>query len=142
MSVRWTEQDLQTVLARHADNSTSAPFHLPANEANAFARGRVAPGRMNKLESAYDAHLWSLHREGQILWHKFEAIKLRLADNTHYTPDFFILPASGILECHETKGFWRDDARVKTKVAAAMYPFRFIAVSKTKGGGWEREEFS
>jgi hypothetical protein len=42
---------------------------------------------------------------------------------------------------HEVKGFWQDDARVKIKVAASIYPFKFIAVKKAKGG-WEREEFS
>jgi hypothetical protein len=27
------------------------------------------------------------------------------------------------------------------KVAAEMYPFRFVIVKKAKGGGWDREEF-
>ena len=31
------------------------------------------------------------------------------------------------MEMHEVKGFWQDDARVKIKVAAQMYPFRFLA---------------
>jgi len=46
---------------------------------------------------------------------------------------------------HEVKGFWQDDARVKIKVAADMYPFRFIAVkprAKKDGGGWQTEAFS
>ena len=48
------------------------------------------------------------------------------------------------MECHEVKGFWSDDARVKIKVAADMYPFRFMALkvlSKKNGGGWEVETF-
>jgi len=48
--------------------------------------------------------------------------------------------ATGDIECHEVKGFWRDDARVKIRVAASLYPFRFVAVTKTKGG-WDIEEF-
>ena len=40
-----------------------------------------------------------------------------------------MLPRSGVLELHECKGFWRDDARVKIKVAASLYPFKFIAVT-------------
>ena len=50
----------------------------------------------------------------------------------------------GILEMHEVKGFWQDDARVKIKVAASIYPFRFVAVkarAKKHGGGWEVENF-
>ena len=37
-----------------------------------------------------------------------------------------------------------DDARVKIKVAADMYPFKFLAIKKRAkklGGGWEIEEF-
>jgi hypothetical protein len=52
--------------------------------------------------------------------------------------------ADGSLECHEVKGFWADDARVKIKVAAEMYPFRFIAIMKLPkrdGGGFSIEEF-
>jgi hypothetical protein len=38
--------------------------------------------------------------------------------------------------------FWTDDARVKIKVAASLFPIRFIAVTRTKGGSWVRESFS
>jgi hypothetical protein len=105
-----------------------------------FALGRLPVGAMNKTEAAYDAYLKLLQRAGEILWHEFEGVKLRLADKTFYTCDFAVLPASGLLEMHEVKGFWQDDARVKIKVAAAKYPFKFVAVTK-KGSGWEREEF-
>ena len=148
---RWTEADLQAVLSRHAAVDVSAPpFKPPANEAGRFALGRLPTGTMNKTEAAYDAHLWSSRPTGAapsevVLWHKFEAVKLRLADNTFYTPDFAVLPLSGVLEMHEVKGHWEDDARVKIKVAASMYPFRFIGITarpKKLGGGWDREEFS
>ena len=52
--------------------------------------------------------------------------------------------SDGTMEMHEVKGFWQDDARVKIKVAADMYPLKFIAVkrrSKKNGGGWSIEEF-
>lgn len=99
---------------------------------------------MNKTEQAYAAHLEQCKAQGLVLWWKFEGLKLRLADNTFYTPDFAVLPVSGEMECHEVKGFWQDDARVKIKVAADLYPFRFLAVkvkAKKDGGGWEVEEF-
>ena len=107
------------------------------------ALGRMKTGQMNKTESAYAAHLEAL-KGSSIAWYKFEAIKLRLADKTFYTPDFAVMRNDGQIELHEVKGFWQDDARVKIKVAADMYPFKFIAVKvKTKkdGGGWAVEEF-
>lgn len=109
-----------------------------------FALGRLKVGAMNKTEAAYDAHLETLHRAGQIAWRKFEGLKLRLADNTFYTPDFAVMASDGVMECHEVKGFWQDDARAKIKIAADLYPFRFIAVkvkAKKDGGGWEVEAF-
>lgn len=148
--MRLTEQQLAELLDRKGvrgvistSDTSNPPFKLPGNESGIFARGRLPIEGMNKTEAAYDAHLWA-QRGGEILWHKFEAIKLRLADNTSYTCDFAVLPRSCILEMHEVKGFWRDDARVKIKVAASIYPFKFIAVtaqSKKLGGGWNREEF-
>ena len=109
------------------------------------ALGRLPAGVMNKTEEAYAAHLEQLKQAGQVLWYKFEGIKLRLANKTFYTVDFFVMPGSRELEAHEVKGFWTDDARVKIKVAADMYPvFKFVAIkkaSKSDGGGWSVEEF-
>jgi hypothetical protein len=108
------------------------------------ALGRLKTGQMNKTEAAYAQHLEIRRAAGEILWYRFEGVKLRLADNTFYSPDFSVLLADGTLECHEVKGFWQDDARVKIKVAADQYPMRFIAVkvrAKKNGGGWDVEEF-
>lgn len=110
-----------------------------------YALGRLKVGAMNKTEAAYGEHLEGLRRVGEVLWYRFEGLKLRLADNTFYTPDFVVMVASGELECHEVKGFWQDDARAKIKVAAEMYPIRFLAVkakAKKDGGGWAQEDFS
>lgn len=109
-----------------------------------FALGRLKAGQMNKTEAAYAAVLEQEKQAGQILWYRFEGVKLRLADNTFYSPDFFVMRASGLLEAHEVKGHWQDDARAKIKIAADQYPFRFVAVkvrAKKDGGGWAVEEF-
>jgi hypothetical protein len=109
-----------------------------------FALGRLKTGVMNKTETAYAAHLEKLKAAGAILWWKFEGLKFRLADNTFYTPDFDVMTVEGLIECHEVKGFWMDDARQKIKIAADMYPFQFIAIkaaSKKDGGGWSVESF-
>lgn len=71
-------------------------------------------------------------------------MKFRLADNTFYTPDFAVMMPDGQIEIHEVKGYWQDDARAKIKIAADMYPFKFIALKvrpKKDGGGWSVEEF-
>lgn len=110
-----------------------------------YALGRLKVGAMNKTEAGYGQHLELLKHAGEVLWYRFEGVKLRLADNTFYTPDFAVMAATGQMELHEVKGFWEDDARVKIKVAAEMYPFKFLAVKvKTKkdGGGYAVENFS
>lgn len=65
--------------------------------------------------------------------------KFTMPDSWTPDPDFTKRAA-----LHEVKGFWTDDARVKTKVAADQYPFRIIGVTvkpKKAGGGWNVEEF-
>lgn len=112
-----------------------------------LALGRLKTGQRNKTEQAYESHLETLKYIGKVLWFKFEGIKLRLADNTFYTPDFAVMAADGVIECHEVKGaraIFQDDAKVKVKVASEMYPFRFLVVypvSRAKGGGWDMEVF-
>jgi hypothetical protein len=109
-----------------------------------LALGRLKPGQMNGTEADYAATLEDEKRRGAILWYRFEGVKLRLADGTFYTPDFAVMDKEGVIECHEVKGHWMDDARVKIKVAAEMYPFRFYAIkkrAKKQGGGWAVEEF-
>lgn len=109
------------------------------------ALGRLKAGAMNKTEQAYAATLEQRKAAGEVSWYKFEGLKFRLADNTFYTPDFAVLLAGGELEAHEVKGFWQDDARAKIKIAADMYPLRFVAIqarTKKEGGGWKVEEFS
>ncbi len=111
---------------------------------NLQALGRLKTGEMNKTEAEYARDLEALKYADRIAWYHFEGMKFRLADNTFYTPDFMVMRADGVLEAHEVKGFWTDDARVKIKVAASLYPIQFIAVrkqSKKDGGGWKREEF-
>jgi hypothetical protein len=95
---------------------------------------------MNRSEAAYAQRLELQRQAGEVVWFKFEAVKLRLADATFYSPDFAVMVADGTLEMHEVKGFWEDDARVKIKVAASLYPFRFIAIQH-KRGTWSVEDF-
>lgn len=97
-----------------------------------FALGRLPAGTMNKTEKAYADFLELRKRAGEILWYKFEGIKLRLADKTFLTPDFAIMNADCSIQLDDIKGFMMDDANVKIKVAAELYPFRFNIVRKGK----------
>jgi len=111
-----------------------------------FARGNHGKRNqgMNKLETAYQQHLEMRRLAGEIIWYEFEKIKFKLAPNTFYTPDFIVMLPDGLIEIHEVKGFWEDDARVKIKVAADQFPFVFRAIrraSKKDGGGWIIEDF-
>lgn len=104
------------------------------------ARGRGVrkpPGVMNRLESAYAQHLALRRAAGEVEWFAYEAVKLRLADKTFLTVDFFLMLRTGELEAHECKGgHIEDDAAVKLKVAASIYPFRFVLVRRAGPSGW------
>lgn len=105
-----------------------------------LALGRLKSGQMNKSEAAYATALEAARIAQEIVWY----CHLKLADGCRYTPDFAVLRADGVMEMHEVKGYWTDDARVKVKVAAEKFPFVFKAVykqAKKDGGGWRIEEF-
>jgi hypothetical protein len=106
------------------------------------ATGRIRqPKGMNRTETRYSDYLELLKRAGEIAWYRFEGVTLKLADDTRYTPDFFVMTATGAFQAHEVKGFWRDDAKVKLKIAADLYPLEFVAVFAEKGGTWRYERF-
>ena len=108
----------------------------------AVARLKHTPGQMNKTEAEYALRLDIFKKSGMLEDYRFEAVKLRLANLTTYTPDFMVIDPDGSVVFHEVKGFWMDDARVKIKVAAEQYPwFHFVAATKKKGQ-WEVEKFS
>ncbi len=98
---------------------------------------------MNKAESLYAQQLELRRLAGEVYQWVFEGIRLRLGEGAWYKVDFFVQMENGSIECHEFKGFWREAARVRIKVAASLYPcFRFIAVKeipKKYGGGYEVE---
>lgn len=86
----------------------------------------------NKLEQEYASYLEQRKMAKEIIWYSYEPIRIKLADNTFYSPDFLVMDRNYNLEVHEVKGWWRDDARVKIKVAASLFPAKFIAITKRK----------
>lgn len=108
---------------------------------------RRAKGEKTEYEEAWETILRS---RDDVDDYFFERVKLRLADNTFYTPDFMVFLANGEIEFHEVKGSWKmpgqDDSRVKIKVSAEQNPwatFKSIElkkVAKKNGGGWQQNE--
>lgn len=94
-------------------------------------------GYDSQLEADYAQHLATLKLAGEIddfMYHPFRA---RIAGGAYYTPDFMVIfkgsPSWYALELHEVKGFWREAAAVRVKVAADKFPwFRFKIVSRAK----------
>ena len=94
-------------------------------------KGRVRgpkPTGMNKLEARYAEELENRRWAGLIQRWDYEAVKLRLADGAFYTPDFRVVDREGFVEMHETKGFMREAALVRLKVANNLHPYVFKLV--------------
>ncbi len=96
---------------------------------------------MNKLEKARAIVLEAMKRAGKIQSWRYEKLTLKLADDCRYTPDFVVVENDFSITLEETKGFWRDDAKVKIRVAATQFPeFCFQGVQLVKGA-WVIETF-
>ena len=117
--------------------------------AKGFQRGKKKG--QNKTEEAYAAYLGTLKLAGDIADFGYEWITLKLADDTRYTPDFFVLTSDYTVEFHEVKAgilnkstgevkaLMKDDALVKIKVAAERFPFRFKMAFLYKGTWYWKE---
>ena len=91
--------------------------------------------KMNALELDYADALELRARAGQILGWKFGSVRLHMGGGAWYKPDFFIWTTDGKDEIHETKGYWREAARVRIKVSASKFTlFRFVAVTRAPSG--------
>jgi hypothetical protein len=106
-------------------------------------RPRHEADTMNGMEKRYAAYLETRRVCGEIAAWKFEAIKLKLAKATFYNPDFLVVMPDVRLELHETKGWLEDDASVKLKVAAQMFPeFKIVLVKWNKRTkGWDFKHY-
>lgn len=104
--------------------------------------GKAPADGMSMLERRFrDDVLEPAYVRGSIARWQREPVKLRLAGRTYYSPDFLVTERAGEhgiparLVFVETKGYMRDDASVKLKVAAATYPqFGWLLVTRDKWG--------
>lgn len=106
---------------------------------------RMKPGQMNKTEAERARQLEELRECGAIIGWWFQPFRLRLAeDNAYYTVDFMTMRRDGLIELEEIKGHWEEAALVRIKVAASLFPFTFVALTKQAkrdGGGWDVRRF-
>lgn len=92
---------------------------------------------MNKTERSFRDTLEGAKSRQLITWYGRESITFRLAGRTRYTPDFLVCGDFGQV-CVEVKGYMRDDAAVKLKVAAEMYQhFGWLLVRRDGRHGWD-----
>lgn len=104
------------------------------------ARGREPGAAMNKTEARYAGILEARRLAGEVVRWWFEPMNLKLAESTHYRCDFLVLMADGTLAIHEVKGgFVTEDAWVKTKLAARLFPFP-VYVAQWRSKQWHITE--
>lgn len=111
----------------------AADLH-PQNPKN---RGKKAEGDgknekgQNRTEAKFEEQVLAvLKAAGEVRGYWFEPFKFLLAGSTSYRLDFLVQRRDGSMAGVEVKGFMRDDAAVKVKVAAAHNPWLDIYVAK------------
>lgn len=115
------------------------------------ARGVTEPRDrgMNKTEAKYARHLQGEKEAGRINAYWYEGWKIRIADNCYWTPDFVVIDCDGFVEWHDCKAYWRkagkvgitDDAAVKMKAAAEIYPQVKVLATWEQDGIWKQRIF-
>ena len=94
----------------------------------------------SKLEAAYAGYLHVLMLAGDIQFYKFEPLTLILGADCRLTPDFLVMTKDGTIELHEVKGFRREDAMIKLRVAARTFHWWPLILVERKRGVWEQKE--
>ena len=126
-------------------------FDLPTDKPKGakhglYALGRLPVGTMNKTETRFSVYLEYKRLQREILWWRFDAVKLRLAASTFISVDFAVLQANGelhMIDVKPAKHLIEEDAKSKMKIAADIFPLRFFyafANSRTRTDDWTIEE--
>lgn len=92
----------------------------------------TAEDKLNKTEREFLMMFRASHPRHTI---RVQAIRLELANDTRYTPDFNVTESDGSWTFYEIKGgFVREDSWIKLKTAARQYPeIKFVKAQKTDG---------
>ena len=105
----------------------------------AKASADTSPKYKSKLERRF-AEEWLTPRQQTLRW-AYEPEKFKLGTGAWYCPDFREILPDGEIIFYEVKGFWRDAAKVRIKVAASRHPYKFfVATWDKKAKYWNIEE--
>ena len=89
--------------------------------------------KLNKTEKRFLSYL----RAGHCGHIGIQNVTLKLAHDCRLTPDFNYPDTDGIIFI-DVKGFQREDALIKMKVAARLFLWaKFAIVKERKGGAWD-----
>lgn len=129
-----TEQQLRAVFPRASEEFIRAncgEVKVDRQPIEVKEQVQAEANKLNKLEQAF---LLRLRAENPKIY--IQAITLKLADDCRYTPDFVAIKGNSIM-VYEVKGFMRDDALVKLKVAARMFSWmNFVLVTRKGKDNW------
>jgi hypothetical protein len=109
----------------------------------AVPRPRAGEDGLNKTERRFRDRLQGSLEARRIRRYLREPLKFRLGGRCWYCPDYLVLgdPHRPAPACCEVKGWLREDAAVKIKVAAHMYPeFRWLLIYYERKQGWQVHE--
>lgn len=99
---------------------------------------RQSTKQPNKLEKRFEIECLNLWKfEHKIIDYAFEAITIRIGNGVTYRPDYWTVDSEGRTTFYECKGkqVW-DDAKVKIKVAAMLYPAYRFYLCRRENGAW------
>lgn len=117
--------------AREIDHARKVSMGIPSTMVRQSSKG------LNKTEAAFLMLLQATNKDAFITQ---QAITFRLANGLRYTPDFVLFhPIGGTVDAFEVKGFMRDDAAAKIKMAATVYPFIKWTLAWKKNGLWKTQ---
>lgn len=146
----FSKADTDAMLARIRERS-GRTSSLLGSVVNVRAKGSTKrrDRGMNETEKRYASYLEALQQRGEVAWYAFEPMKLRLTDTSTLTPDFMVMLPSGLIEFHDTKGYWKrlgkpgitDDALEKLKQAAETYWMFPVKAVWEVDGNWQERVF-
>ena len=128
-------------------NATDEPIHkleregysTPHISRDAPTKKRLRqPRKLNKTEAAFYEYLKST-LPGH--WVYSQGITFEVGASCRFTPDFVSVdPLTLLVRGWETKGFMRDDARVKLLTFARSFPWIAVKlVTRRRDGSWDIE---
>lgn len=142
--MRFTQQQVDEYNKRRKFCCENIPGHIYGSNVkndtkpiltNLVPQKTTDESKLNKTEHLFLVYLRTLYPCVRI-----QAITLKLGDDCRYTPDFYTIDPNGVVTLWEVKGFMRDDALVKIKVAARQWTeFQFKLVYR-RNGQWEIED--